>query len=206
MGFDSHPLVKKRKLVIGGVEIPFPKGLDGWSDADVLTHAVMDALLGAAALGDIGGHFPPGEPQYKDISSLILLKEVGNKLAKEGWRIENIDATVIAEEPKLAGFIEPMRQNISQTLDTNIRQISVKASTAARLGSIGQGKGIEARAVALIESASNQAGKMISLMLNQIGLMTGSPEEPNCDCPSPQSDGAADSDVQQEGGKSDVTD
>lgn len=150
-GYDVHPLVKKRKLVIGGVEIPFGKGLDGWSDADVLTHAIIDALLGAAALGDIGGHFPPGEPQYKDISSLTLLKEVGDKLVAQGWRIVNIDATVIAEEPKLAGFIDRMRQSLSQTLGIEVERVSVKASTANGLGCIGKGKGMEALAVAMIE-------------------------------------------------------
>ena len=105
-GYDRHPLAKKRKLILGGVEIPFNKGLDGWSDADVLTHAVIDALLGAAALGDIGGHFPPGQAQYKDISSLTLLKEVGAKLAAGGWGIVNIDANIIAEQnvPVLDGM------------------------------------------------------------------------------------------------------
>ena len=150
-GYDVHTLVKKRKLVIGGVEIPFDKGLDGWSDADVLTHAIIDALLGAAALGDIGGHFPPGEPQYKDISSLTLLKEVGEKLIIGGWRIVNIDATVITEEPKLAGFIERIRQNLSQTLGIGVERVSVKASTANGLGLVGKGEGMEALAVALIE-------------------------------------------------------
>jgi len=150
-GYDAHPLVKKRKLFIGGVEIPFDKGLDGWSDADVLTHAVIDALLGAAALGDIGGHFPPGEPRYKDISSLALLKEVGEKLAAGGWGIVNIDATVIAEEPRLAGFIERMRQNLSRSLDIEVERVSVKASTANGLGCIGKGRWIETQAVALIE-------------------------------------------------------
>jgi len=150
-GYDIHPLVRKRKLIIGGVEIPFARGLDGWSDADVLTHAVIDALLGAAALGDIGGHFPPGEAKYKDISSLTLLKEVGEKLAAGGWGIVNIDATVIAEEPKLAGFIEGMRQNLSQTLDIEVERVSVKASTANGLGCIGKGRWMEARTVALIE-------------------------------------------------------
>ena len=150
-GYDAHPLVKKRKLILGGVEIPFDKGLSGWSDADVLTHAVIDALLGAAALGDIGGHFPPGEPQYKDISSLTLLKEVGEKLAAGGWRIVNIDATVIAEEPKLAGFIGQMRWQLSGRLGIDLEQVSVKASTANGLGLVGKGEGIAACAVALIE-------------------------------------------------------
>jgi 2-C-methyl-D-erythritol 2,4-cyclodiphosphate synthase len=150
-GYDAHPLVRGRKLVIGGVEIPFDKGLDGWSDADVLTHAVIDALLGAAALGDIGGHFPPGEPQYKDISSLTLLREVGDKLAAQGWRIVNIDATVIAEAPKLAGFFGQMRWQLSGRLGIDLEQVSVKASTANGLGLVGKGEGIEAIAVALIE-------------------------------------------------------
>ncbi|MBA7561531.1 2-C-methyl-D-erythritol 2,4-cyclodiphosphate synthase [subsurface metagenome] len=150
IGYDTHPLVKERKLVLGGVEIPFRKGLDGWSDADALTHAIIDALLGAAALGDIGQHFPPGEPQYKDISSLSLLKTTGDKLAAQGWHIVNIDATVIAEEPKLTGFIEKMRQSLSQALAIEIDRVSVKASTANGLGFVGRGEGIEVRAVALI--------------------------------------------------------
>jgi len=150
IGYDVHPLVKHRKLVLGGVEIPFRKGLDGWSDADALTHAIIDALLGAAALRDIGTHFPPGEPQYKDISSLTLLKTTSDKLAAQGWHIVNIDTTVIAEEPKLSDFIEKMRQNLSQTLGIEIDRVSVKASTTNGLGCIGKGKWIEARAVALI--------------------------------------------------------
>ena len=155
IGYDTHPLVKKRRLVLGGVEIPFNKGLSGWSDADALTHAIIDALLGAAALGDIGSHFPPGEAEYKDISSLILLKEVKDKLAAEGWRISNIDAVVIAEQPKLAEFISQIRRSLSQTLDIKIDQVSIKASSAAKLGYIGRGEGIEARAVAMIESTSS---------------------------------------------------
>jgi 2-C-methyl-D-erythritol 2,4-cyclodiphosphate synthase len=151
IGYDIHPLVRGRKLVIGGVEIPFKKGLDGWSDADVLTHAIIDALLGAAALGDRGSLFPPGEPQYKDISSLSLLKEVKDKLEAKGWRISNIDATVVAEEPRLAEFISQMEQNLSQTLGIAVSQISVKASTANGLGCVGRGRGIEAQAIALLE-------------------------------------------------------
>jgi 2-C-methyl-D-erythritol 2,4-cyclodiphosphate synthase len=150
-GYDVHPLVKKRKLILGGVEIPFDKGLDGWSDADVLTHAVIDALLGAAALGDIGGHFPPGEPQYKDISSLTLLKTTRDKLSAQGWQIVNIDATIVAEEPRLAGFIEPMRRNLSQALGIEVGRVSVKASTANGVGCLGKGKWMEAQAAVLIE-------------------------------------------------------
>jgi 2-C-methyl-D-erythritol 2,4-cyclodiphosphate synthase len=150
IGYDVHPLVKQRKLVLGGVDIPFRKGLDGWSDADALSHAIIDALLGAAALGDIGTHFPPGEAQYEDISSLELLKTTMEKLAEKGWHIVNIDATVIAEEPKLSGFIEKMRQKLSQSLAIDIAKVSVKASTTNGLGCIGKGRWIEARAIALI--------------------------------------------------------
>jgi 2-C-methyl-D-erythritol 2,4-cyclodiphosphate synthase len=149
-GYDVHPLVKKRKLILGGVAIPFGKGLDGWSDADALTHAIIDALLGAAALGDIGHQFPPGEAEYKDISSLKLLEATNEKLAEKGWHIVNIDTTVIAEEPKLAGYIEKMRRSLSQTLGIGMERVSVKASTSNGLGCIGKGKWIEARAVALI--------------------------------------------------------
>jgi 2-C-methyl-D-erythritol 2,4-cyclodiphosphate synthase len=152
IGYDVHTLAKKRKLIIGGVEIAFDKGLDGWSDADVLTHAIIDALLGAAALGDIGGHFPSGEANYKDISSLSLLKEVGEKLVAGGWRVVNIDATIVAEEPELAGYIEGMRHNLSQILGIALDQVSVKASTANGLGCIGKVRGMEAMAVAMIEA------------------------------------------------------
>jgi 2-C-methyl-D-erythritol 2,4-cyclodiphosphate synthase len=152
IGFDTHPLVKRRRLVLGGVEIPNDRGLSGWSDADVLTHAIIDALLGAAALGDIGSHFPPGEAEYKDVASLVLLKEVKDKLAAEGWRISNLDATVIAEQPRLNEFISQIQTSLSQALGIEAGRVSVKASTAAKLGGIGRGEGIEARAVALIES------------------------------------------------------
>ena len=137
--------------MLGGVEIPFDRGLSGWSDADVLTHAVIDALLGAAALGDIGSHFPPGEPQYKDISSLILLERIRDKLAENSWQVNNIDATIVAERPRLRDYIDRMRQQLSQTLGINISQVSVKASTSDRLGFIGRGEGIAAYAVATLE-------------------------------------------------------
>jgi len=148
-----HPLVKGRKLVLGGVEIPFGKGLEGWSDADALTHAIMDALLGAAALGDIGQHFPSGEPEYKDISSLILLDKVIEKLEERGWRMVNIDATVVAEKPRLSEYIDDIRQTLSQVLGVNISKVSIKASTNNRLGFIGRAEGIAAYAVALIEES-----------------------------------------------------
>jgi 2-C-methyl-D-erythritol 2,4-cyclodiphosphate synthase len=156
IGYDVHPLTEGRRLVLGGTEIPFDRGLSGWSDADVLSHAIIDALLGAAALGDIGSHFPPGAAEYQGISSLVLLKKVGKMLAEKGWRVANIDATVIAKEPQLEGFSQRMRQKISQTLGIEIGQVSLKASTSARLGFIGDGKGIAAQAVALIESTTHE--------------------------------------------------
>ncbi len=151
IGFDVHPLTPGRRLVLGGVEIPFDKGLDGWSDADALTHAVMDALLGAAALGDIGVHFPPGESRYRDISSLVLLEKVRDMLSEQGWRVSNIDATVVADQPRLRDFIDGMRNKLSQTLGVDTSQVSVKASTANGLGLVGRGEGIAAHAVAMIE-------------------------------------------------------
>jgi 2-C-methyl-D-erythritol 2,4-cyclodiphosphate synthase len=156
-GYDVHPLAAGRRLVLGGVDIPFDRGLDGWSDADVLTHAIIDALLGAAALGDIGSHFPPGDPEYKDISSLELLKNVKNKLAEKGWLIENIDATVVAEQPRLSDFINRMREKLSQTLGTILDRVSVKASTSNGLGFIGRGEGIAAYAVALIKEKTDES-------------------------------------------------
>ncbi len=154
IGYDIHPLAPGRRLVLGGVDIPFDKGLSGWSDADVLTHAIIDALLGAAALGDIGSHFPPGEPQYRDISSRALLKRVSDELAEKGWRVDNVDATIVAEQPKLRDFIEKMRQQLSQTLDIDIGRVSVKASTSNGIGFVGRGEGMTAYAVALIEGIS----------------------------------------------------
>lgn len=151
IGYDVHPLVPGRRLVLGGIDIPFEKGLDGWSDADVLTHAVTDALLGAAALGDIGSLFPPGEPQYRDISSLVLLKEVTEKLTAGDWRVVNVDATIVAEKPVLGEHIDIIREQLSRTLNINVSRVSVKASTSNGLGFIGRGEGIAAYAVALIE-------------------------------------------------------
>ena len=151
IGYDVHPLTPGHRLVLGGVNIPFDKGLDGWSDADVLTHAIIDALLGAAALGDIGNHFPPGEPQYKNIPSLTLLKKVKDELAESNWQVNNIDATIVAEEPKLGDFIQQMRHQLSQTLGVAPGQVSVKASTSERLGFVGRGEGIAAHAIALIQ-------------------------------------------------------
>jgi 2-C-methyl-D-erythritol 2,4-cyclodiphosphate synthase len=149
-GFDAHPLVSGRRLVLGGVEIPFDKGLDGWSDADVLVHAIMDALLGSLALGDIGMHFPPGDPQYKGISSIVLLKKVGSLLKKQGWRTNNIDATIIAERPRLRDYIDNMRQNVAAALELDLTKVSVKASTANTLGFVGRGDGMAAIAVVTV--------------------------------------------------------
>ena len=152
IGFDTHSLTTEGKLVLGGIEIPFDRGLSGWSDADVLTHAIIDALLGAAALGDIGSHFPPGEPQYQDISSLSLLSMVKDKLSENGWSINNIDATIIAEQPMLNPYVIQIRQRLSKTLGIDISQVSVKASTSDGLGFTGRGEGMAAWAIANIES------------------------------------------------------
>jgi 2-C-methyl-D-erythritol 2,4-cyclodiphosphate synthase len=151
IGYDIHPLVTGRKLVLGGVEISFDRGLDGWSDADALTHAVIDALLGAAALGDIGQHFPSGEPEYENVSSLTLLEKVMEKLKDEGWRVVNIDATVVAAKPRLREYIDDMRHNLCHVLGIEMDKVSVKASTNNGLGDIGRSEGIAAIAVALIK-------------------------------------------------------
>jgi 2-C-methyl-D-erythritol 2,4-cyclodiphosphate synthase len=154
IGYDVHPLASGRKLVLGGVEIPFDKGLDGWSDADVLIHAVMDALLGAAALGDIGVHFPPGQPQYHNVSSLVLLKEIKTLLDEKGWRISNIDVMILAEQPRLRGYMESMTSNIAQALALETSDVSLKAGTGEKMGFVGRGEGIAVQAVALLESSS----------------------------------------------------
>jgi 2-C-methyl-D-erythritol 2,4-cyclodiphosphate synthase len=157
IGYDAHSLVPGRRLVLGGIIIPFEKGLNGWSDADVLTHAIIDALLGAAALGDIGSHFPPGEPEYGNISSLALLEKVRGKLAEGGWQTGNIDATIVAEKPRLSQFIDGMREKLGQALGIDASQVSIKASTADGLGFIGRVEGIAAMAVALIERGKGES-------------------------------------------------
>jgi len=157
IGYDVHPLTPGRRLVLGGVDIPFAQGLSGWSDADVLTHAIIDALLGAAALGDIGSHFPPGEPQYKDISSLALLQTTGDKLVAQGWQIVNVDATIVAEKPRLAEFIDQMRQQLSQTLGITPSQVSLKASTSGGLGFVGRGEGVAACAIAMVQGSKDES-------------------------------------------------
>ncbi len=155
MGYDVHRLVPERDLIIGGVKIPYEKGLLGHSDADVLLHAIMDALLGAAALGDIGKHFPDNDPAYKGADSLMLLGRVGEILSEEGYVIENIDSTIIAQKPKMAPHIEQMRRNIADTLGLDISRVNVKATTEEGLGFTGTGEGISAQAVALIMSVEN---------------------------------------------------
>lgn len=150
MGYDVHRLTKDRALILGGVHIPWEKGLLGHSDADVLTHAVMDALLGAAALGDIGRHFPDTDPAYKGISSLVLLKKVGDLLKKEGYGITNIDAVVIAQKPKLLPHIPSMRENMAKALEIPVEGLNVKATTEEGLGFTGREEGIAAQAICLL--------------------------------------------------------
>lgn len=155
MGYDVHRLVEGRKLIMGGVDIPYEKGLLGHSDADVILHAIMDALLGAAALGDIGKHFPDTDPKYKGASSLVLLKEVGKLLEESSYVIENIDGTIIAQAPKMRPYIDDMRKNIAQALGIDVSQVNVKATTEEGLGFTGSGEGISAQAVASITPVAN---------------------------------------------------
>lgn len=152
MGYDVHKLVENRDLIMGGVKIPYEKGLLGHSDADVLLHAVMDALLGAAALGDIGKHFPDTDPAYKGISSMELLKRVGGLLEENGFLIENIDATIIAQAPKMRPYIEAMRENIAGALLIETGQVNVKATTEEGLGFTGSGQGISSQAICMLTS------------------------------------------------------
>ncbi len=150
IGYDCHRLAPERKLVLGGINIPFDKGLIGWSDADILCHAAIDSLLGAAAMGDIGTHFPPGDPSYKDISSLSLLEEVVRKIKSKGYRVVNIDSTIIAEQPRLLEYIDQMRQKLAGVLEVDISNVSIKASTANLLGFVGREEGMAVWAVSCI--------------------------------------------------------
>lgn len=152
MGYDVHKLVEDRDLIIGGVKIPFEKGLLGHSDADVLLHAIMDALLGAAALGDIGKHFPDTDPAYKGISSIELLRRVGELLEEHNFLIENIDATIIAQAPKMRAYIDTMRENIAKALSIEKEQVNVKATTEEGLGFTGLGQGISSQAICMLTS------------------------------------------------------
>lgn len=149
-GYDVHILKEGRKLIIGGVEIPYEKGLLGHSDADVLTHAVMDSMLGAAALGDIGRHFPDNDDSFKNICSITLLKKISEILKENGFSVNNIDATIVAQRPKMAPYIEKMRKNIADAINTDIKNISIKATTTEGLGFEGEGKGISAQAVCTV--------------------------------------------------------
>ena len=151
-GYDVHKLTEGRKLILGGVDIPYEKGLLGHSDADVLTHAIMDALLGAAALGDIGKLFPDNDPAYAGADSLVLLERVGERIAQAGYRVGNIDATILAQRPKLAPHIPQMRANLAHRLRLDVDQVSVKATTEEGLGFTGAGEGMAAHAVCLLES------------------------------------------------------
>ncbi len=155
MGYDVHRLVEDRELILGGVKISYEKGLLGHSDADVLLHAIMDALLGAAALGDIGKHFPDTDPQYKGISSIKLLEHVGTLIEEKLYVIGNIDATIIAQKPKMAPHIEQMRVNVAKALHIDIGQVNIKATTEEGLGFTGRGEGISAQAIAGLDTIEN---------------------------------------------------
>ena len=154
-GYDIHQLVAERPLILGGIEIPHTKGLLGHSDADVLTHAIMDAMLGALSLGDIGHYFPPSDPQWAGADSLILLKKVAELIEDRGWKIGNIDSTIVAEQPKLKPYLKSMRSRLAAILGLDAAQISVKATTNEKLGAVGQEQGICAYAVILLLTASN---------------------------------------------------
>lgn len=153
-GFDVHALVAGRPLVIGGVAIPFDRGLEGHSDADVLLHAIADAVLGALALGDLGAHFPDTDPRWKGASSRVLLREVAAMMKVNGWRVGNVDATVVAQAPRLAPYVPAMREAIAADLGCTAEQVSVKATTTERLGFTGRGEGIAAQAAATIRMKS----------------------------------------------------
>lgn len=157
MGYDVHRLVEERKLILGGVEIPYEKGLLGHSDADVLLHAIMDALLGAAALGDIGKHFPDTDPAYKGISSIKLLEHVGRLLEEENYVVGNIDATIIAQRPKMAPHIPQMRANVAKALQIEESQVNIKATTEEGLGFTGTGEGISSQAICVLIPVANYA-------------------------------------------------
>lgn len=152
IGYDVHRLAEGRDLILGGVDIPYERGLLGHSDADVLVHAVMDALLGAAALGDIGKHFPDTDQEYKGISSVRLLEHVRHLLAQKGYTVGNVDATIIAQSPKMAPYIQEMRENVAKALGVSSDQISIKATTEEGLGFTGSGEGIASQAVACLEA------------------------------------------------------
>ncbi len=172
-GYDVHRLTRGRDLVMGGVNIPNEKGLLGHSDADVLLHAIMDALLGAAALGDIGQHFPDNDPVYKGMSSLALLGKVGELLSERGFLVENIDSTIIAQAPKMRPYIDAMRENIARTLEMDLSCVSVKATTEEGLGFTGAGEGIAAQAVCLLTSPFDLSTRQIDWERADCGSCAG---------------------------------
>ena len=153
-GYDVHRLVEGRKLILGGVDVPYEFGLLGHSDADVLTHAIMDALLGAAGMGDIGRHFPETDPRYSGADSLKLLEIVAGKLASEGWEIQNVDSTIVAQRPKLAAYLPQMQQNLASAMGIRPDQVNVKATTEEKLGFTGSGEGMAAQAIALLNKVN----------------------------------------------------
>ncbi len=155
IGYDSHALVSGRRLILGGVDVPHGKGLSGWSDADVVTHAIIDALSGAAGLGDIGTLFPSQEPEYKDISSLVLLGKTSELLKGKGFRVANIDVTIMAQSPKISPFVPEMRKRISQALGVESTQVTIKATTTDGLGFIGREEGMAAQSVALVQKTES---------------------------------------------------
>ena len=173
MGYDVHRLVEERKLIMGGVEIPFEKGLLGHSDADVLLHAIMDALLGAAALGDIGKFFPDNDPAYEGANSVMLLKKVGEMLQEQRFLIENIDATIIAQMPKMRPYIDQMRQNIADTLELDLSQVNVKATTEEGLGFTGTGEGISAQAICLLTTPAEAYSRNVTYQTGEEAVQSG---------------------------------
>ena len=173
MGYDVHRLVEERKLILGGVEIPFEKGLLGHSDADVLLHAIMDALLGAAALGDIGKFFPDNDPAYEGADSVMLLKKVGEMLQEQRFLIENIDATIIAQMPKMRPYIDQMRQNIVDTLELDLSQVNVKATTEEGLGFTGTGEGISAQAICLLTTPAEAYSRNVTYQTGEEAVSSG---------------------------------
>lgn len=179
MGYDVHRLVEGRKLILGGVDIPYEKGLLGHSDADVLLHAIMDALLGAAALGDIGKHFPDTDPVYKGISSIKLLEHVGGLLEENCFFIENIDATIIAQAPKMRPHIDAMRENIARALNIEVSQVNVKATTEEGLGFTGAGEGISSQAVCLLTSPIGVGSEDVTAGAGGCGGCSGCPKTVN---------------------------
>ena len=173
MGYDVHRLVEERKLIMGGVEIPFEKGLLGHSDADVLVHAIMDALLGAAALGDIGKFFPDNDPAYEGANSVMLLKKVGEMLQEQRFLIENIDATIIAQMPKMRPYIDQMRRNIADTLELDLSQVNVKATTEEGLGFTGTGEGISAQAICLLTTPAEAYSRNVTYQTGEEAVQSG---------------------------------